>query len=66
VTELYGPHEAKVSADDWLDEFIATPSQSADQSRHAVTIAASRRLANRLSVAEPRRSGCAVQEFVDI
>jgi hypothetical protein len=53
VTELFGPEEAKLSAEDWLGEaeLIDSPPQSTSRKWRAVTIAASARLANRLSVA---------------
>ncbi len=50
VTKLYGPEQARLSAEDWLDEAKETdsPPWSADRDWRAVTIAASARLANRL------------------
>ena len=52
VTELYGPGEAKVSADDWLDEseLMDCPPRSEFRNWHAITIAASARLASRVGV----------------
>jgi hypothetical protein len=49
VTQLYGSEEAKISAEDWLDELADNPSLSTGQDWRAVTIAASARLANRLT-----------------
>jgi len=51
VTELYGPEQARFSAEDWLDESKLMDSAPRSESRdwRAVTIAASARLANRLS-----------------
>jgi len=52
VTELYGPEEAKLLAEDWLDEsdLMDGPPRSEVRNWRAVTIAASARLANRVSV----------------
>jgi hypothetical protein len=51
VTELYGPEEARLSATDWLEELdlVNTPPSSTKRYWRAVTIAASARLASRLS-----------------
>jgi hypothetical protein len=46
VTELFGPVQAKLSAEDWLVEF-----ELEDRSPRSVTVAASARLANRLNIA---------------
>ena len=56
VTQLFGPEEAKLSAEDWLDEseLTASPPRSTNRNWRAVTIAASARLANRLAVAQHR------------
>ena len=53
VTELFGPEQARLSAEDWLDEAEFTDGSSRSTSRdwRAITIAASVRLANRLNVA---------------
>lgn len=50
VTELYGPEQARLSAEDWLDESdsMDTLPFSTERNWRAVTIAASARLANRL------------------
>ena len=55
VTKLYGPEQAKLSAQDWLDEseVMDSPPRSEERDWRAVTIAASARLANRVS---PRTS----------
>jgi hypothetical protein len=52
VTELYGPEQARLSERDWLDELELMDSLplSADREWRAVTIAASARLAGRLSI----------------
>ncbi|MGB7600519.1 MAG: hypothetical protein WBM24_09455 [Candidatus Sulfotelmatobacter sp.] len=62
VTQLFGPEEAKLSAEDWLDEseLVNSPARSTSRNWRAVTIAASARLANRLAVAQHRRSACRV------
>jgi hypothetical protein len=56
VTQLCGPEEAELSAEDWLDEaeLMDSPPRSEDRNWRAVTIAASARLANRLAVAPHR------------
>ena len=53
VTQLYGSEEAKLAAEDWLDEseLMDSPPLSTDRNWRAVTIAASARLANQLSIA---------------
>jgi hypothetical protein len=52
VTELYGPRQAGLSAKDWLDESdsMDIPPFSTERNWRAVTIAASARLAKRLSL----------------
>jgi hypothetical protein len=57
VTELYGPEQARISEKDWLDEsdLLDDPPRSEIRDWHAVTIAASARLADRLSVPLPGR-----------
>jgi hypothetical protein len=52
VTELYGPAEARLSEKDWLEEaeLMDVAPISTERSWRSVTIAASARLANRLSV----------------
>lgn len=51
VTELYGQDQARLSGKDWLDEseLMDAPPLSANRNWRAVTIAASARLANRIS-----------------
>jgi hypothetical protein len=58
VTELFGPEQARLSAEDWLEEseLSDTPPQSTSRDWRAVTIAASARLASRLNVALHDRS----------
>ena len=51
VKELYGPEQARLSAEDWLDESELTdgPPRSEARNWRAVTIAAAARLANRVN-----------------
>ncbi len=57
VTQLFGSEEARLSAEDWLDESELMDSRPPSTNRwRAVTIAASAKLANRLAVAQHRRS----------
>jgi len=53
VTEMFGPETARRAAADWLDEceLMDSPSLSTDRNWRAVTIAASARLANRVTTA---------------
>ena len=57
VTELYGPEQARISEKDWLDEsdLLDDPPRSEIRNWHAVTIAASARLADRVRVPLPER-----------
>ena len=52
VTELYGPEQGRLSAEDWLDEseLMDSPPRSEARNWRAVTIAASARLAYRVNV----------------
>jgi hypothetical protein len=52
VTKLYGPRQARLSAQDWLDEseLVNKPPLSPARNWRAVTIAASARLADRLNI----------------
>ncbi len=54
VTKLYGAEQARLSAQDWFDEFelIDSPPLSTERNWRAVTIAASARLADRLNAAQ--------------
>lgn len=57
VTELFGPEQARISADDWLEESeLDRPPRSTSRDWRAVTVAASARLASRLIVARDRRA----------
>ncbi len=51
VTKLYGLEQARLSAEDWLDEsdLMDSPPLSNGRNWRAVTIAASVRLANRIN-----------------
>ena len=53
VTQLFGPEEAKLSAQDWIDEWelMDSPAPHTCRDLREVTIAASARLANRRPVA---------------
>jgi hypothetical protein len=53
VTELFGPDQARLSAEDWLQEaeLLDSPPRSISRNWRAVTIAASARLANRVNAA---------------
>jgi hypothetical protein len=58
VNQSYGPDQAKLSEEDWLEEseLIDSPPRSEPRNWHAVTVAASARLANRV-IAKPERDG---------
>jgi hypothetical protein len=51
VTELYGPEEGRISAEDWLDELESMDGVPGPTTREwrLVTIAAAARLASRLT-----------------
>ena len=53
VTELFGPDQARLSAEDWLQEaeLLDSPPRYISRNWRAVTIAASARLANRVNAA---------------
>lgn len=53
VTQLYGSEEARLAAEDWLDEseLMDSPPLSTNRNWRAVTIAASARLASQLATA---------------
>ena len=48
VTELFGPEQAKLSTEDWLDEseLMDSPPRATSRDWRVVTVAASARLAN--------------------
>jgi hypothetical protein len=62
VTELYGLEQGRISEKDWLDEsdLLDDPPRSEIRNWRSVTIAASARLADRLSVPLPDRKLSAV------
>jgi hypothetical protein len=70
VTQRYGSEEAKLAAEDWLDEFerMDSPALSTSGSWRAVTIAVSARLANRLTaprhVTADRRMGARIHHVL--
>ena len=51
VSKLYGAEQAKLSTEDWLEEseLMDSPPRSEARNWHAVTIAASARLASRVN-----------------
>lgn len=53
VADLYGPEQARLSEQDWLDEseLMDSPPRSEARNWRSVTIAASARLADRLTTA---------------
>jgi hypothetical protein len=61
VTQLFGPEQARTSAQDWLDEaeLADTPPRSTARDWRAVTIAASARLASRVDAAKYRQQSLA-------
>ena len=58
VTELFGPEQARLSTEDWLDEFELKDSSLRATSRdwQAITVAAAVRLANRGTPARDHRT----------
>ena len=60
VAELFGPEQARLSAEDWLDksDLIDSLPQSASRDWRTVTIAASAHLASRLNVALHHQMCC--------
>jgi hypothetical protein len=52
VTKLYGREQARLAAEDWLEEseLMDSPPRSEDRNWRAVTITASARLASRVNV----------------
>ena len=61
VKELFGPEQALLSAADWLDEseLMDNPPRSTSRDWRAVTVAASARLANRVTGARDHRTPAA-------
>jgi hypothetical protein len=60
VAELFGPEEARLSAEDWIDEseLMDSPLRPTIRDWRTVTIAASARLASRLDVALHHQACC--------
>jgi hypothetical protein len=58
VTELFGAEQARLSIEDWLDEFelMDSPHRATRKEWRTVTIAATARLANRLTLAHGHRA----------
>jgi len=58
VTELFGPEQARLSTEDWLDEseLIDSSLRAASRDWRAVTVAASARLADRGTPARDHRT----------
>jgi hypothetical protein len=61
VTELFGPEQARLSTEDWLDESerMHGPPRATSRDWRAVTVAASARLASRGTLAEDHRTRAA-------
>jgi hypothetical protein len=61
VRELFGPEQSLLSAEDWIDEseLMDSPPRSTSRDWRAVTVAASARLANRLTVGRDHRTPAA-------
>lgn len=58
VTTIFGPEQARLAAKDWLDEAeeMDSPPRSSSRDWRTVTVAASARLANRITVAREHRT----------
>ena len=58
VTELFGPEQARLAAEDWVDEleFVDILPEPAVRDWRSVTVAAAARLAKRLNVDADRRT----------
>jgi hypothetical protein len=53
VTDLFGPEQARLSTEDWLDEselLMDSPALASNRDWRAVTVAASARLADRVTI----------------
>ena len=61
VRKLFGPAQAKLAAEDWLDEsdLMDSPPRSEARDWRSVTIAASARLADRVDAARYRQQSAA-------
>ena len=62
VTKLFDAEQARLSAEDWLDEseLVDSPARSSSRDWRAVTAAAAARLADRLALPPHRRNQLAV------
>jgi hypothetical protein len=60
VAELFGPEQARFSAEDWLDEsdLMDSPPRPSSRDWRTVTVAASARLASRLNVVLHHQACC--------
>jgi hypothetical protein len=58
VTGLFGPEQARLSTEDWLDEseLMECPRPATSREWRAVTVAASARLANRRTLGRDHRT----------
>lgn len=58
VTQLYGSEEAKLAAEDWLDEaeLMDSPPLLTSRNWRAVTVAACARLANQMTIAPQKQT----------
>jgi len=61
VRELFGPEQALLSTEDWLDEseLMDSPPRSTSRDWRAITVAASARLANRVTIQRDHRTPAA-------
>lgn len=61
VTKMFGPEQATVAAQDWVDEseLMDHPPRSEARDWRSVTIAASARLSNRVDAARYRKQSAA-------
>lgn len=66
VETLFGPEQANISAEDWIDatEQLLGPNQPTNRDWRAVTIAASSRLAYRLAVTPDKASVAGHKLFI--
>jgi hypothetical protein len=64
VTDLFGPDQAQLSANDWLDECerMSIPNRSTTRDWRAVTVAAAARLANRVVAERVHRTPAALTD----
>jgi hypothetical protein len=68
VTEQFGPEQARVSTQDWLEEaeIMDSPHRSTARDWRAVTIAASARLASRMDAARYRQKNLTTSRDIRI